>query len=128
MKELLPSDNISSSECRIRNSRDQQRMMMKVSFYIPVCPQMSRKVLARICFARSPANVRERVESVMREDWLTITSTPPARPSTPSLTAKEGSRIGRREVVDLREGAWGQGRTRGSPLHHDTYDFSCKSS
>lgn len=48
MKELLPRDSISSSDGRIRNSRDQQLRMMKLSFYIPVYALMSRKVFARI--------------------------------------------------------------------------------
>jgi hypothetical protein len=48
MKELLPRDSISSSDGRIRNSRDQQLRMIKLSFYIPVYPLMSRKVFARI--------------------------------------------------------------------------------
>jgi hypothetical protein len=47
MKELLPRDSISRSDCRIRNSRNQQ-LRMKLSFYIPVYALMSRKVFARI--------------------------------------------------------------------------------
>jgi hypothetical protein len=63
--------------------------MIKVSSYIPDYPQMSRKVLAGIRLVEVPANVCERAEAVMREDWLTITPTPRARPSTQSMTVKE---------------------------------------